>query len=182
MIFLLIFSVMSTTAWAQESGDEPSYETDDEMIEQNQDTVATKVLPLLQTIEQMGTFETFLGFIRASGLDAKLKGDGPFTIFAPDDSAFAQLMPYDLEELSTDKDYLTNVIMRHMVKRLVKFDGEPGFRTVKALNGDILGLEVTETMIRIEDAWVIDEQINCTNGIIHVIDAVLIPQPEDQEG
>lgn len=141
-------------------------ETDDE----------EELLSVLKTAVEYEDLETLLELLHKSGLDKKLKGEGPFTLLAPDDSAFAQLRPDQLERLFSDKEHLQDVISRHIiVGHRMKFGDEPEELTIKVLGGDVVEVEVTDESVRIGEAWIVDEEIECSNGVIHVIDGVLLP-------
>ncbi len=155
----------------------PADESTDEYEPEYEEDVPPDIV---KTMTDYGSLETFLGLLDKAGLMEKLKGQGPFTLFVPDDSAFAQLEPAQFEKLTSDPEYLKEVLSRHIVAgHRVEFGDNPESLTVKALNGAVINIEVTEESVRIEQAWVIDEQIECSNGLLHVIDAVLLP-PEGQ--
>lgn len=141
------------------------------------------LVSIVTTMIEYGSLETFLELTQAAGLIEELKGDGPLTVFVPDDSAFAQLQPAQLEKLLSDREQLKNLLSRHIVKgQRVEFGDVADSLTVKALNGDVINIEVSEESVRIEKAWVLDEQIECSNGIIHVIDAVLLAPKGPRKG
>lgn len=155
----------------------------DELVEEQEYEHEDELLSILNTSEEYGSLTTLLELLQESGLYEELKGDGPFTLLAPDDSAFAQLQPQQLEKLMSDREYMKTVLSRHIVKgHRVEFGDEPQTLTIKCLNGDVITAEVTDESVRVEQAWVIDEQIECSNGIIHVIDAVLLPPKGPQKG
>ncbi len=175
-IFLLVIAPFSVV-WAQDYED-PAEET---IIEPDMED-EEELVPILKTAADYGTLETFLELLHEAGLTKKLQGDGPFTVLIPDDSAFAQLKPKQLERLKSDRDYLKTILSRHIiVGHQVEFGDEPETLTIKTDGGDMLSVEVTEESVRIEQAWVIDEQIECSNGVIHVIDAVLLPLKVQRE-
>jgi uncharacterized surface protein with fasciclin (FAS1) repeats len=141
------------------------------------------LLPIITILSEYGSLETFLELIKEAGLLEELEGDGPVTVFVPDDSAFVQLQPAQLERLMSDRKFLKEVLSRHIVAgHRVEFGDGPETLTVKALNGDVINIEVTEESVKIERGWIIDEQIECSNGLVHVIDAVLLPPKGARKG
>ena len=147
--------------------------------EYDEDTIVS----IITTLAEYGSLETFLELIEEVGLLEELNGEGPFTVLVPDDSAFAQLQPSQFERLMSDRKYLKEVLSRHIIAgHRLEFGDGPESLTVKSLNGDIIEIEITEESVRIEKAWVIDEQIECSNGLIHVIDAVLLPPKGQRKG
>ncbi len=163
---------------AQDS-DDPA----DEPVEDYDEEYEVEVLPIVETAAEYGSLATLVALLEESGLAEELNGEGPFTLLAPDDSAFAQLQPQQLEKLLTDREYLKAVLGRHIVAaHRLEFGDEPEALTIKCVNGDVINVEVTEESVRIEQAWVIDEQIECSNGVIHVIDSVLLPPKGQRKG
>jgi uncharacterized surface protein with fasciclin (FAS1) repeats len=158
-------------------------DTENEPAEEDDYGLEAEFLPILETAAENGSLETLLKLLKLSGLDSVLQGDGPFTLLAPDDSAFAQLQPKQLEKLMSDKEYLKAVLSKHIVAgHRVVFGDEPETLTMKCLKGDVITAEITEDGVQIEHAWVVEEQIECGNGVIHVIDAVLLPPRGQQKG
>ncbi|MFZ5979656.1 MAG: fasciclin domain-containing protein [Candidatus Zixiibacteriota bacterium] len=155
----------------------------DEIIEEYNIEYEEELLPVLSTAAEYGSLETLLELIRQSGLDKELQGAGPYTLMAPDDSAFAQLKPEQFERLSSDREYLKQVLSRHIIKgQKVVFGVAPQVLTLTSLNGDELIAEVTDDAVLVEQAIVIDEEIECNNGVIHVIETVLLPPEGQQKG
>jgi uncharacterized surface protein with fasciclin (FAS1) repeats len=122
-----------------------------------------------------GTLKTFVRAVQAAGLTDTLKGAGPFTIFAPTDQAFAKLPPGTLDGLLKDKVKLAQVLTYHIVpgKTLVT-EFKPG--NLKTVQGDMLRLTSDNGKVTVNNANVIQSDIAADNGVIHVIDAVLMPQ------
>jgi len=127
-------------------------------------------------------FSTLVTAVQAAGLDTALKGEGPFTLFAPTDDAFAALPDGTLDDLLADPTgTLTNILKYHVVAANAVSSGlESG--DVSTLFGDDVKVEVSDSGVMVNEANVIVADVIASNGIIHVIDAVLIP-PEltDQE-
>ncbi|MFH1699458.1 MAG: fasciclin domain-containing protein [Candidatus Zixiibacteriota bacterium] len=142
-----------------------------------------EILPILRTAKEYGSLDTFLLLLRKCGLNEELNGDGPYTLFIPDDSAFADLKPEIWEKLNADGDYLKAIISQHIViGHEIEFGEESRTFTIKVQSGDEISAEVTEESVRLDHSWIIDEWIECTNGVIHVIDSVLLPLKGKQKG
>lgn len=124
-------------------------------------------------------FETLVAALGAAGLVDTLKGNGPFTVFAPTDDAFAKLAPGTIDELlkPQNKDMLVNILTYHvtpgkvLASDAVKLDG----KEVTMANGDTAKIEVRDGSVYIDGAKVIMTDIMAKNGVIHVIDTVMMP-------
>src|SRR6201996_2414414 len=125
-----------------------------------------------------GKFNTLVAAVKAAGLVDTLKGPGPFTVFAPTDEAFAKLPPGTLENLlkPENKDQLRTILVYHVVpgrvtaKEVVKLD------SAKTLGGGSLTIHAADGGVMVNNARVIKTDIDASNGVIHVIDTVLLPQ------
>lgn len=138
---------------------------------------------IVETATAAGDFKTLTAALKAAGLDETLKGPGPFTVFAPTDAAFAKLPEGTVETLLKDpKGQLAEILKYHVVAGEVmaadvaKMDGQK----VKTVQGAELTVEVSGDKVVLVDAAgnrvnVIKTDITASNGVIHVIDAVLIP-------
>jgi uncharacterized surface protein with fasciclin (FAS1) repeats len=138
---------------------------------------------IVETAAAAGDFKTLTAALKAAGLDETLKGPGPFTVFAPTDAAFAKLPEGTVETLLKDpKGQLAEILKYHVVAGEVmaadvaKMDGQK----VKTVQGAELTVEVSGDKVVLVDAAgnrvnVIKTDITASNGVIHVIDAVLIP-------
>lgn len=121
-------------------------------------------------------FGTLIGAIQAAGLVETLRGEGPFTVFAPTDEAFAKLPEGSLQDLlkPENREMLVNVLNFHIVAgRVAAADMKSS--KMKAANGQELTVKVGEAGITVHQAKVIGAEIVATNGVIHAIDAVLLP-------
>ncbi|MFH2036087.1 MAG: fasciclin domain-containing protein [Candidatus Zixiibacteriota bacterium] len=177
LLATVLLMMPSSIIMAQDQ-DEPNNEPILEYDLENE----SEFLPILETASEYGSLETFLNILSQAGLDEKLLGEGPFTLFAPDDSAFTILKSEQLEKLKSDKDYLKMVMARHIVVgQEIEFGDEPQSMEIQTLNGDNISVKITEVSVQIEQGIVIDEEIGCSNGVIHVIDAVLIPSKGKRE-
>jgi transforming growth factor-beta-induced protein len=133
-------------------------------------------LDIVQTAAAAGNFTTLLAAAEAADLVDALKGAGPLTVFAPTDEAFAKLPAGTVEALLADKDALTAILTYHVVPGAVTADQVVKLSSAETLNGASLTITLTsDGKVKINDAIVIITDIKATNGVIHVIDAVLIP-------
>jgi uncharacterized surface protein with fasciclin (FAS1) repeats len=120
------------------------------------------------------SFETLVTALKAADLVPALQGDGPFTVFAPTDEAFAKLPEGTLESLLADKEKLTAVLTYHVVPGQVMAADVAGLTSAKTLQGGDLAIS-TEGGVKINGANVVTTDVTASNGVIHVIDTVLIP-------
>jgi uncharacterized surface protein with fasciclin (FAS1) repeats len=122
-----------------------------------------------------GSFETLVAAIRAAGLLDVLKGEGPFTVFAPTDEAFARIPKADLDALLADKEKLTAVLTYHVVPGRVTSSQVVGLSSATTVNGQSLRIRVADGKVMVDDATVVQTDIEAENGVIHVIDRVVLP-------
>jgi len=130
---------------------------------------------IVETAVAAGSFQTLATALEAAGLVDTLKGEGPFTVFAPTDDAFAKLPAGTVEALLADKEKLTRVLTYHVVPGKVTSAEVVGLSSAKTVEGGELRIDVSKG-VRINDAAVVTADVMATNGIIHVIDTVLLPQ------
>jgi uncharacterized surface protein with fasciclin (FAS1) repeats len=121
-----------------------------------------------------GGFNTLVTAVKAAGLVDTLKGAGPFTVFAPTDEAFAKVPKETLDALLADKEKLTAALTYHVVPGLV-MSKDVSAGKVKTVQGSELTI-TTDGGVKVDDANVIRADIVTTNGVIHVIDAVVLPK------
>ncbi len=128
---------------------------------------------IVDTAVSAGQFKTLATALQAAGLIETLKGKGPFTVFAPTDAAFAKVPPAQLQALLADKAKLTAVLTYHVVSGVVMSkDVKPGM--VKTVQGSALNV-TTMGGVKVNDANVTAVDIVADNGVIHVIDSVILP-------
>ncbi|MEX0961084.1 MAG: fasciclin domain-containing protein [Burkholderiales bacterium] len=128
---------------------------------------------IVDTAVSAGTFNTLATALTAAGLVETLKGPGPFTVFAPTDAAFAKLPPEQLKALLADKAKLTAVLTYHVVPGVVMSkDVKPGM--VKTVQGSAITV-TTKGGVKVNDAKITAVDIVADNGVIHVIDTVIVP-------
>jgi uncharacterized surface protein with fasciclin (FAS1) repeats len=129
---------------------------------------------IVDTAISAGQFKTLVKAVQEAGLVDTLKGKGPFTVFAPTDAAFAKLPPGTLEALLNDKAKLAEVLTYHVVPGKVKSgDIKPG--AVKTVQGQSVQLSTKGGAVMVNDAKVIKADIVASNGVIHIIDTVIVP-------
>ena len=129
---------------------------------------------IVDTAVAAGSFKTLATALTAAGLVDTLKGKGPFTVFAPTDDAFAKIPKADLDALLKDKAKLTAVLTYHVVPgKVLAKDIKPG--KVKTVQGSELTL-ATAGGVTVDGAKVISADVMADNGVIHVIDTVLLPK------
>jgi transforming growth factor-beta-induced protein len=132
-------------------------------------------LDIVETAQAAGNFTTLLAAAEAADLVGALKGAGPITVFAPTDAAFAKLPAGTVEALLANKDALTAILTYHVVPGAVTAEQVVKLTSAATLNGKDLTISVVDGKVLIDNAMVTVTDIKATNGIIHVIDAVLIP-------
>ena len=130
---------------------------------------------IVQTAIKAGNFTTLTTALTEAGLVDALKGDGPFTVFAPTDEAFKNLPDGALEGLLKDKEALKNVLLYHVVSGKVSSKEVVDLNKATTLNGSDLNIKTNNGKVMINDADVIGADVIASNGIIHVIDKVLLP-------
>ncbi len=122
-----------------------------------------------------GRFQTLVAAVQAAGLAETLSGEGPFTVFAPTDDAFAKLPEGTVEALLADIPTLTDILLYHVLSGEVLAEEVISLNSAKALNEKFVEIEVMDGMVYVNDAQVIITDIQADNGVIHVIDTVLLP-------
>lgn len=130
---------------------------------------------IVDTAIAAGNFKTLVKLVQEAGLVDALRGEGPFTVFAPTDQAFAKLPKAQVEALLRDKEALRQVLLYHVVSGRVTSDQVANLRSAKTLQGGEIRISTSGGKVRINRANVIKADIQCTNGVIHVIDTVILP-------
>lgn len=135
---------------------------------------------IVDTAVGAGQFQTLATALDTAGLVATLKGDGPFTVFAPTDAAFAKLPDGTVESLlkPENHDKLRAILTYHVVPGRVMAADVAGLREAKTVNGDMLAISTHGNAVMVDNANVTATDIMASNGVIHVVDTVLLP-PED---
>lgn len=132
-------------------------------------------LGVLETATAAGNFSTLLAAIKAAGLVDALNGNGPFTVFAPSDLAFAKFNDEELAAILADKAKLTSILKFHIVAGNVSANDVVNGAALTTLQGGSLKAEVKGDEVFVNGAKVVATDIKAANGIIHVIDSVLVP-------
>ena len=132
---------------------------------------------IVDTAVSAGSFKTLVAAVKAAGLVDTLKGDGPFTVFAPTDEAFAKLPAGTVETLlkPENKEKLTALLTYHVVPAKALAKDVAGMPSAKTVNGKELRLKADGGKVMVDKATVTKADIETSNGVIHVIDTVLIP-------
>lgn len=130
---------------------------------------------LVQTAVAAGQFKTLASLLQKAGLARTLEGKGPFTVFAPTDTAFAKVPKATLAALAENKAKLRAVLLYHVVKGKVTAAQAMKLHSAKTLEGKPLAIRVRNGKVIVGGATVTKADVNASNGVIHVIDKVLIP-------
>jgi uncharacterized surface protein with fasciclin (FAS1) repeats len=166
-------------------GDDASDDAADTPVEQNDsadEAMDESAEPgtIVDVAVGAGSFETLVAAVQAAGLVDTLSGEGPFTVFAPTDEAFASALDalgITAEELLADTETLTSILTYHVIagevpsSDVVTLDGQ----SVATVNGAEVGITVDGDMVMVNDSTVTAVDVDASNGVIHVIDSVLLP-------
>lgn len=133
---------------------------------------------------EAGTFNTLVAAVKAAGLVDVLSGPGPFTVFAPTDEAFAKLPKGTVEALLKDPKKLASILTYHVLPAKVMAADvvKGGNRSVATVNGQSLMVRVANGGVQVDGAKVIATDVLATNGVIHVIDTVVLPKAASKPG
>jgi len=149
--------------------------------EETSQAMDSEAMDIVDTAVAAGNFQTLVAAVQAAGLVDTLKGEGPFTVFAPSDEAFAALPEGTVESLLADPEgALTDILLYHVVagkvmaEDAIALDGQ----TVETVGGKSFSVSLDGESLKIDEATVVQPDIETSNGVIHVIDAVLIPSDE----
>src|SRR5512136_2093322 len=132
-------------------------------------------MDIVDTAVSAGTFNTLAKALTEAGLVETLKGQGPFTVFAPTDEAFAKLPAGTLDALLKDKAKLTAVLTYHVVPGKVMAADVVKLHTAKTVQGQSIKID-TSSGVKVDGANVIKTDIAASNGVVHVIDSVILPK------
>ena len=139
---------------------------------------AAQTMDIVDTAVAAGSFKTLAAALKAAGLIDTLKGPGPFTVFAPTDAAFAKLPAGTVEALlkPENKAKLTRILTSHVVAGKVMAADAAKLTSAKAVSGDTLTIAAQGGSVMIDKAKVVKTDIAASNGVIHVIDTVILPK------
>jgi len=141
-------------------------------------TPAARGADIVETALAAGQFNTLAKALQAAGLVDALKGPGPFTVFAPTDEAFSRLPAGTLEDLlkPENRDKLRSILTYHVVSGRVTSSEVVKLRSAKTLNNQSVRIRARAGKVQVDDANVIKADIEASNGVIHVIDKVILPK------
>ena len=131
---------------------------------------------IVDTAVAAGDFNTLVTAVKAAGLVETLKGEGPFTVFAPTDAAFAKVPTDTLNALLADKAALANVLTYHVVAGNVMAADVVKLTSAVTVQGQAVSIEVKDGKVYVDGTQVVATDIKASNGVIHVIDAVILPK------
>ena len=133
---------------------------------------------IIDTAVSAGQFNTLAAALKAAGLVDTLKGPGPYTVFAPTDDAFAKLPAGTVDDLlkPENKDKLTAILTYHVVPGKVSSDQVVKLNSAKTVQGSEVNIKTEAGKVYIDKAQVVKPDIAASNGVIHVIDTVIMPQ------
>ncbi|OWW18533.1 fasciclin domain-containing protein [Noviherbaspirillum denitrificans] len=130
---------------------------------------------LVETASTSGSFKTFLAAAKVAGITDTLKNSGPYTVFAPSDAAFNQLPPGTVNSLMKDKAKLVEILSHHVIPgKVTVAEVKPG--KVQTIQGDTVTLKSDNGKVTVENANVVQSDMMADNGVIHEIDAVVLPE------
>ncbi len=133
---------------------------------------------IIDVAVEAGSFGTLAAALEAADLIETLQGDGPFTVFAPTDEAFAKLPEGTVESLllPENKDQLTAILTYHVVAGSVMAEQVVGLDEAQTVNGQLVDISVDGAVVMVNEANVVATDIMASNGVIHVIDSVILPE------
>jgi transforming growth factor-beta-induced protein len=166
MLVTVATILTATSAYAQCSSDAKSAKTQHDIVD---------------TAVKAGQFDTLVAAVKAAGLVDVLKSDGPFTVFAPTDEAFAKLPKGTLESLlkPENKDKLAAILTYHVVPGKLTASDVTRATGAVSVNGQWLGFKAANGKVMVDEATVVTADIKCANGVIHVIDQVVLPEQQN---
>ena len=130
---------------------------------------------ILVTLQESGAFTAFLDLIWRAGMEERLRTEGPYTVFAPDDDAFRAVPRAELDSIRDDADQLTAVVNYHIVPGVHSVVDLLGIRTLRSLQGEDLAVDVAPEGMTVNDIPVVETNAWCTNGICHAVAMLLLP-------
>ncbi len=131
---------------------------------------------IVDTAVSAGSFKSLVAAIQAADLVATLKGPGPYTVFAPTDEAFAKIPKADLDALLKDKAKLKAVLTNHVLPMRATAADLIGLKTISSAQGSKLTFESTKGVLKVNGAKVVKADVDTSNGVIHVVDTVILPK------
>jgi uncharacterized surface protein with fasciclin (FAS1) repeats len=138
-------------------------------------TSAPADMNIVETAVAAGQFKTLTSLLQQTGLDKTLAEGGPYTVFAPTDKAFAKVPKKTLDALASNPEELKAVLLYHVADGDVKAADVATMSSVATLNGASLPIKANDAVVRVGGAKVVQADVMASNGVIHVVDGVLIP-------
>jgi uncharacterized surface protein with fasciclin (FAS1) repeats len=179
---ILVAGLLLSACGAQvEPANQPVLAEEETMEEETMEEETAQQPSIAEIAVADGRFTTLVAALEAAGLVETLSGEGSFTVFAPTDDAFAALPEGTVEGLLADTEALTNVLLYHVVDGKVMAADVIGLdgQEVPALSGETLQVMVADGGVKINESNVIITDIEASNGVVHVIDAVILPPAEE---
>jgi uncharacterized surface protein with fasciclin (FAS1) repeats len=130
---------------------------------------------IVETAVGAGKFDTLVSLVKEAGLAETLATGGNFTVFAPTDAAFAKVPKKTLNALAADPAKLKAVLLYHVVKGELRANRIMKRNSIETLNGASVTVKVTRGVVKVDNAWVIQANVEASNGVIHAINRVLMP-------
>lgn len=191
LVIALIVVLAGAAIWMLTSSSEPSQETTMKKTEDKPTTVTdtkpaapaekqpaaemAKTNTIVDVAIANGSFKTLVAAVQAAGLVETLSGPGPFTVFAPTDAAFAKLPAGTVESLLKDKEKLKAILTYHVVSGKVMAQDVVKLTSAKTVNGQNVTIDA-KSGVKVNNATVVTPDVAASNGVIHVIDTVLMPK------
>ena len=142
---------------------------------------AASAADIVDTAVSAGNFTTLVAAVKAAGLVDTLKSAGPFTVFAPTDAAFAKLPAGTVEALLKDPEKLKGILLYHVVSGKVMAAQVVNMKTAKSVEGAPIMIMAKGGKVMVDNANVVKTDIACDNGVIHVIDTVIMPNAANHD-
>jgi PGF-CTERM protein len=169
---LVVLSIVGPTVVFAQTG---NVVTTNATVNATKTATAKATQTLAQTIANNTNLTNFTGLLKKANLTNLLNGPGNYTVFAPDDAAFSKVDASKLARWQNNTTELQNVLYYHIVPTKLLSNNLTGSGTLSTVNGYSLPYSVTGTALKVDNATVTKADINATNGVIHVIDSVMIP-------
>lgn len=178
LVCALAFGSLTVFAQKADCGDKKVAKNNEVSIMKASYSNTMATMDIVDTAVSAGMFKTLVAAVQAAGLVDTLKGNGPFTVFAPSDEAFAKLPAGTIENLlkPENKATLTKILTYHVVAGKVKAADVVKLTSAKTVQGQEVKVKVKDGKVWINNSNVIKTDVDATNGVIHVIDTVLMPK------
>ena len=180
ILSVLLVAVFAITACAPAATPTPAPMPKPTAMPEPTEMPEPELMDIVDTAVANGSFTTLVAALQAAGLVDALKADGPYTVFAPTDEAFAKLPAGTVEELLKPEniDQLKSILLYHVVEGKVMASDVSGISTATTLSGKDLAVKVEMGNVYLNDSQVVLADVEASNGVIHVIDTVLLPPAE----